>query len=180
MRIARSPPRATQPALLALVTFVLVGSALLLTSAAAHAQWKWRDKNGQVTASDLPPPRDVHEKDILQRPDVKARRPVPAVQPAASSASASPLAAKSAAETELDKRLKDAEKEKAAKAKVEEERLAVQRRDNCNRARSQLATLDSGIRITRLNAKGEQEYIDDQARANESKRARDAIASDCR
>ena len=37
---------------------------------AAQAQWKWRDKDGRVTASDLPPPRDVADKDILQRPSL--------------------------------------------------------------------------------------------------------------
>jgi hypothetical protein len=180
MRIARLPPRVAQPPLWALVSFFLVGSALLLTSPVAHAQWKWRDKNGQVTASDLPPPRDVQEKDILQRPDLTARRPVTAVQPAASAASAPGLAGKPASDPELDKRVKLAEQEAATKKKAEDDRLAAQRRDNCSRARNQLATLDSGIRITRLNAKGEQEYIDDAARANESKRARDVIASDCR
>lgn len=180
MRIARLPPRVAQPPLWALVSLFLVGSALLLTSPAAHAQWKWRDKNGQVTASDLPPPRDVQEKDILQRPDLTARRPVTAVQPAASAASAPGLAGKPASDPELDKRIKLAEQEAATKKKAEDDRLAAQRRDNCSRARNQLATLDSGIRITRLNAKGEQEYIDDATRATEAKRARDVIASDCR
>ena len=44
----------------------------------------------------------------------------------------------------------------------------------------QLATLDSGQRIARINAEGEREILDDEARAEEARRAREVIASDCR
>jgi hypothetical protein len=172
--------RVAQPKFYALASLLLLGTALLLTSPSAHAQWKWRDKNGQVTASDLPPPRDIADKDILQRPEASSRRPAPAPAGAASAASAPASAGRPAAETELDKRFKAAEQEKATKAKAEEERLAAQKRDNCNRAREQLATLDSGIRIARVNQKGEREFIDDKARADETRRAREGIASNCR
>ncbi|MDE2567021.1 MAG: DUF4124 domain-containing protein, partial [Burkholderiales bacterium] len=50
----------------------LAGTALLLTllvALPAQAQWKWRDKAGHITVSDLPPPRDVPDADILARPD---------------------------------------------------------------------------------------------------------------
>jgi Domain of unknown function (DUF4124) len=183
MPIFRPLPRVAQPPLWALASLLLVGLALMLASPSAHAQWKWRDKNGQVTASDLPPPRDVPDKDILQRPDLTARRAAPAApaaQSAASAASAPGLAGKPATDPELDKRVKLAEQDAAAKKKAEDDRLASQRRENCSRARNQLATLESGIRITRLNAKGEQEYIDDGTRASETKRARDIIAAECR
>jgi hypothetical protein len=51
--------------------------------------------------------------------------------------------------------------------------------DNCGRARAQLRTLDSGVRVTRTNDKGEMEYLDDKQRAAETKHAKDAIAADC-
>ena len=44
---------------------------LLATGLSAVAQsvtWKWRDKSGQIHISDMPPPADVPEKSILQRP----------------------------------------------------------------------------------------------------------------
>ena len=53
----------------ALVMTALVGATLALPAA---AQWKWRDKNGQVQYSDLAPPNGVAERDILQRPDAPA------------------------------------------------------------------------------------------------------------
>jgi hypothetical protein len=43
-----------------------------------------------------------------------------------------------------------------------------------------LATLDSGQRIARIKADGEREILDDEARAKETRRAREAIASECR
>lgn len=156
----------------------------------ADAQWKWRDARGQVTVSDLPPPRDVPERDILQRPSAP-----PAARPAAASTAPAPEAAGSAPATtaarpaggidpELEARRKAAEQEQTARQKEEqrreEVRLAQQRADNCARARESLRTLESGMRMARVNEKGERIVIDDQTRAAEIERARRVVASDCR
>jgi len=155
---------------------MLLASALLLALLPAQAQWKWRDKGGQITASDLPPPRDVPEKDILQRPDLSLRRP-PA--PAASAASGL-QPGKPAVDKELDARRRAAEQEQQAKLRAEDEKLAAQRAENCRRARGHLSALESGQRIARTNDKGEREILDDKGRADEMRRANEAIASDCR
>ena len=151
----------------------------------AHAQWKWRDKDGRVTASDLPPPRDVLDKDIVQRPpQVRRATAQPAASvPGASGPSGPPglvATPKGPLEREVEARKLAAEQQQAVKAKAEEERLRTQRAENCRRARSQLAALDSGQRIARVNDKGEREVIDDRARADEQRQARDVMASDCR
>ena len=161
---------------------LLVGAALLVLAAPAHAQWKWKDARGQVHVSDLPPPRDVPERNILQRPTAATRTVVTAPVPAAaaSAPASAALPARPPADPELDKRRKAAEQEQQAKAKADEERLAAQKRENCARARSHLATLDSGIRIARTNEKGEREILDDKARADEVRRTREVIAADCR
>ncbi len=149
----------------------------------ALAQWKWRDANGRVTASDRPPPRDVAEKDILQRPPAPVRN---AATPAlAASAGALPTRPASAAasapvDTELEARKRAVDAERAAKAKAEEDKLAAQRADNCKRARASMAALDSGQRIARFNDKGEREILDEAARAAESRRTREAIISECK
>lgn len=149
----------------------------------AAAQWKWRDASGRVTASDLPPPREVPDKDILQRPGAGPRAgstsapPAPAA--AAASAASAPLVARPL-DKQLEARKREAELQEQAKAKAEEQRLAAVRADNCSRARAHLATLDSGERLARINAKGEREVLDDKARADEVRRARAIIASDCR
>ncbi|MCA0240952.1 MAG: DUF4124 domain-containing protein [Proteobacteria bacterium] len=162
---------------------VLAASLALLLALPAAAQWRWRDANGRVTASDRPPPREIPDKDILQRP-AAAARPTANAAPANTAASAAVVAASGPASAPVDKdlqaRKKAAEAEQQAKAKAEEQRNAAIRADNCARARSHLATLDSGQRLARINDKGEREVLDDAARAAEVRRARDVIASDCR
>lgn len=159
----------------------VIGALALCTP--AQAQWKWRDKDGRVTASDRPPPQEVADKDIIARPPVaKPTGPRPAANVAAASAAAArPVAATSApADRELEARKKAAEQERAAKQKADDERLAAQRADNCRRARAQLTALESGMRIARVNDKGEREVLDEPGRADEVRRAREITASDCR
>ncbi|HZT55902.1 MAG TPA: DUF4124 domain-containing protein [Burkholderiaceae bacterium] len=145
----------------------------------ASAQWKWRDKTGQTQYSDLPPPHNVADSDILQRPNANSRRAAAAAS-AASAASAAPPPAARASEPELEAKRKKAEQEAADKKKAEEAKLAATRADNCVRAKDYLRTIDSGQRIARVNAKGEREILDDATRAAEAKRARDVMASDCK
>lgn len=153
---------------------LVLAACLLAFVGTVQAQWIWRDRNGQITASDLPPPREVADKDIIQRPS-SARRPPP--PPAAASAASAPAAAK--VDPALEQRRRATEQEQQAKAKAEQERVAQARAENCRRARSQLAGLQSGQRIARLNEKGEREILDDKGRAEESRRAEGIIASDC-
>ena len=157
----------------------LLGLALALPAA---AQWKWRDAHGQTQYSDLPPPPVIPEKDILQRPGgaAAARRAAAAAAAPASAASAAPLAAVRASDPELEARRKQAEQEAATKKKAEDDKIAAARAENCRRAQAQMRTLDSGIRIARVNEKGEREILDDTMRAAETKRAQSAIASDCK
>jgi hypothetical protein len=156
--------------------------------APSWAQWKWRDKDGRITVSDRAPPPGVADKDILARPNALPARaaaaPAPAVAATPAGVTATPAPAASAPPTALERevqaRRRAAEEEKAAKAKAEEEKQAARRADNCSRARSQMATMESGQRVARVNDKGEREFLDDAARARELQRARDIVSSDCR
>ena len=165
------------------IAFVAFLAAALLASP-AEAQWKWKDKGGRVQYSDLPPPAGTPEADILGKPG--ARRTVAVTPAAPASAASAPLAAASGAlvprtaDPELEAKRKKAEEELAAKAKAEQERIAAARAENCTRAKRQLATLESGMRLVRANAKGEREFIDDKQRADETRLARDTIRSDCK
>ena len=150
-----------------------------LLAVPAQAQWKWRDKNGQTQYSDLPPPAGIAESDILQRPTV-AQRAAPVAAGAASGAASGAALAPKGNDPELEAKRRKAEQEVAAKKKAEDEKLAIARADNCLRAKAQMRTLDSGVRIARTNEKGEREFMDDAARAAEAKRTQDIIASDCK
>ncbi|MEO7151149.1 MAG: DUF4124 domain-containing protein [Burkholderiaceae bacterium] len=151
----------------------------------ALAQWKWVDKNRQVQYSDIPPPFDTPERDILQRP----RSASPAALPGSAVASVTPAASGAAVtprqvEPELEAKRRKTEQDQAARAKAEaraeEERVAAMRTENCNRARADVRTLDDGGRLARSNARGEREVLDDRQRADELRRTRDIIAVLCR
>lgn len=152
----------------------------------AHGQWKWRDKAGQTQYSDLPPPPGIPEQDILGRPRAAQRgavaaSPLPAPSAASGPAqSASNALAPKVAEAELESKLKKAEQEQAAKLKAEQVRVAAAKAENCQRAQGQMRSLDSGIRLARVNEKGEREILDDSQRAAEVKRTQNVIASDCK
>ena len=163
-------------------------TALLATllSLPAEAQWKWKDKAGLTQYSDLPPPLGTPEQDILARPGAQRPRPVAAPASAASSLTTIAAAASGSALTprtvdpELEAKRKKQEAEQAAKVKADEQRVAAARAENCTRARTQMQTLDSGIRLARANEKGEREILDDKQRADEMKRAKEVVASDCK
>ncbi|MGY4828870.1 DUF4124 domain-containing protein [Sphaerotilaceae bacterium SBD11-9] len=156
----------------------------------AFAQWKWKDKSGHVQYSDLPPPQSVSDADILQRPSGSAARKAPAFAPNSAQAAAAALAASGAlpgasgpaqsGEPELEAKRRKAADDEAAKRRAEEEKLRAARAENCQRAKAQLRALDDGMRMARVNDKGEREILDDKGRAEESKRTRDIIASDCK
>lgn len=169
-------------ALLALVAATLV-------SFPADAQWKWRDKSGRVQYSDLPPPLGTPEQDVLSRPASTQRRAGPgspgpsftaSTPSAAVVAGASAVPAPRTVEPELEAKRKKAEADATAKVKAEEQRVATARAENCSRAKTQLTTLESGIRLARANASGEREFLDDKQRADETKRTKDVIATDCK
>ena len=157
------------------VLAALLGLTLALP---AEAQWKWRDKNGQTQYSDLPPPAGTAEQDVLQRPSTNTRRIVAPVA-AASAASGAPPIAPRASDPELEARRKKAEQELADKKKAEDAKFAAAKAENCSRARSQLRTIESGVRMSRTNDKGEREILDDAARAQEVQRTRAVMSSDC-
>lgn len=161
---------------------ILLATLGIAAASPADAQWKWRDAKGQVQYSDLPPPQGTPDKDVLQRPTGAAARvaaPAP-VAPTPASAASAPLLAPKGTEPELEAKRKKQEQEEAEKRKAEEQRIAAMKADNCQRARSQLRSLDSGVRIARTNDKGEREILDDKQIAAEQKRARDVVASDCK
>ena len=161
----------------ALACAAILGALLAVP---AQAQWKWRDKNGQTQYSDLPPPAGIAESDILQRPNAGQRSAPAAAVAASGAASGAPALAPKGSDPELEAKRRKAEQEVAAKKKAEDEKAAIARADNCLRAKAQVRTLESGVRITRANDKGEREFMDDSTRAAETKRAQDIVATDCK
>lgn len=165
------------------LALMLSAGAVVCTPALASGQWKWRDANGSVQYSDRPPPQGTPESAILAKPRASTARivskPVEAAPASASATRAAPPAAK-ASESELDAKRRKAEEEEKAKQQAEEAKLAKERAENCERAKTYQRTLNDGIRISRTNAKGEREILDDQGRAEEMRRTQDAIKANCK
>jgi hypothetical protein len=166
------------------VLVLVFGSAALDV---AHAQWKWRDAGGQIHVSDLPPPREIADKDVLQRPSTTARAaaapaatPAPAPQAASAPGTPNPGDGRPGVDPELEARRKAAQQEQQAQQRQDEIRLAAQRNENCDRARAALRQYESGMRLAKVNEKGERVVIDDKERAVEIQRAKQVVASDCR
>ena len=162
---------------------LMAGASFSIT---AFAQWQWIDKDGHKVFSDRSPPAEIQEKDILKRPAGSFKPAPPPLADAAGDTTPKPAVAKASApklsgkDAELEAKKKKAEDEEAAKKKLEEEKVAKSKAENCDRAKTSLATLQSGVRMSSVNAKGEREVFDDARRASESKRAQEVIEASCK
>ena len=145
----------------------------------ALAQWQWIDTDGKKVFSDRSPPPGTPDKNILKRPGTA---PVLASPPAADAAAAAPVAAPkvSGKDALLEAKKKLADDEAAAKKKTEEEKVAKAKAENCESARRYVTTLDSGVRIATVNAKGEREIMEDAQRAEAKKRSQVIAQSNCK
>lgn len=182
-----TPKHAPKPAAL----FIGFAAAMLMAST-VMAQWQWVDKDGRKVFSDRSPPADIAEKDILKKPAGFIRSASATAVAATATASTTSGAAATAArpqasapklsgkDAELEAKKKKAEDDEAARKKVDEEKVVKSKAENCERAKNGLATLQSGIRIASVNAKGEREIYDDSKRAAETKRAQEVIDSSCK
>jgi hypothetical protein len=157
--------------------------------AIAMSQWQWIDSAGRKVYSDQPPPPEVPQRNIQRQPGMRSSAPVvitpvDPVAPATPVAATTPAKAASGAapagrDKDLEARRKQLEAAEADKRKAEEDRIAKQRADNCVRVQQAKRTLDSGVRMARMNDKGEQEILDDAGRAVENKRINELMASEC-
>ena len=145
--------------------------AIVSTAAAvsAHAQsYQWRDSNGRLVISDRPPP-----------PSVRDARPLNPAPPAASSAPES-TAPRTTAEQNMEFRKRQQEARERSDKEAKEAAAAAQKRENCERARNQLATLESGNhRLVVPDGKGGEVVVEGDVKEAEMERTRKIIAESC-
>ncbi len=159
--------------------------ALFITLPAAAEVYSWRDKDGNVHYSDVPPPSGATKTlPGSARPPTDTTDEAAGGTPAAAAPTTAPKGAakgpKSAADMELEFRQRRAA-EAEAQAKAEKEKSeAAEREKNCNQARAHLAALESGQRVVRMNEKGEREYLDDKTRESEGRELRQQIEKMCK
>lgn len=167
--------------------------AILMGMAAipALAQWQWTDNSGKKVFSDSPPPQEIPDRNIIKRPagvpfvSAPTAAPGSASAAPATNAAVAPKPAVSAPkvptkDSELEKRKAQAESEEASRKKAEEQKQAAARSENCERAKRNLASLQSGARIAQVNAQGEREFLSDEGKQAEIQRTQGIINADCR
>jgi hypothetical protein len=143
----------------------------MFTLPAGAEVYQWRDADGKVHYSDIPPTKG--ELRTL------GSNPRPAESTVTTSDAAAPKA-KTLAERELEFRQRLAEKNEAQAKAEEEQKAASDRKRTCEQAQNQLTALKSGQRITVFNSKGEREYLDDAGRAAEIERTEKLAADACK
>ena len=148
--------------------------------------YKWRDQNGVTVYSDSPPPSNIPPGNILQAPKLKSSPPPAAPPPAAArdaGADTKPaltsrkLQTKSVAEREADYKKRQIEDQKKAKEQSEKTAQEEQRQAQCQSLAQNVATLESGQRMAKVDSKGERYFVDDTERAKDIAKARQDMAA---
>jgi hypothetical protein len=165
----------------------LLFASTVVIPMSASAQWLWLDKSGHKVFSDQSPPADVPDKNILKRPGRPSSSvSAPGISP--STAAASPPIAPatttntlkiSGKDAALEKKKAETEAAEASRREAEQQKVAVAKAENCERAKRALVGLQSGVRMAQINAQGEREFMSDEARQAETQRVQGIATSDC-
>lgn len=166
----------------------------------ASAQYQWLDDHGRMVYSDRAPPTSVPPARILRAPEVRPVEPpkpagdtvagrggqpakpgAPGVRAATGGAlaSAAPAAPVSAADREMAYRKRLAEQAEAEKKAAAENARKVALARACEDARGNVRLLESGQRVTRINASGEREFLSDRERDERLATARRNLGQNC-
>ncbi|NOT14875.1 MAG: DUF4124 domain-containing protein [Methylotenera sp.] len=170
---------------------ILLLCIVLAPTLASAEIYKWKDKDGKIRYSDIPPPSNVKHESMTGKklPKPTGLPPLSEVEGDATatnkqevntqlapgeerksdekktvgdSKESKPLSKEEAAA----KRAKDAEAKK--KADLEKDTAKKIHKENCKTARNNLITYTNGGRISKLNEQGEREYMSD-AEINQGK-----------
>lgn len=161
---------------------VLLLCLVLAPTLASAEIYKWKDKDGKVRYSDIPPPSNIKQEFMTGKkvPKPTGLAPLAEVEGDATVATkqevTAPGEAKKAEDKQLEtggkevkplskeeaaaKRAKDAEAKK--KANLEKETQKKINNENCKTAKNNLIIYTNGGRISKLNAQGEREYMSDE------------------
>lgn len=155
--------------------FTLMAVSLALLAPAASAQYKWKDASGRTIYSDQPPPADTKPLPMRTGEPMPPAAPRPGAKPVVAARPTS-----GTGDPELEHKRKAQEKQAAEqKAKEDVDRQARLTRI-CEESRADLRTLESGMRLARINAAGEREFLSDEDRAARIATARRNIEEACK
>jgi hypothetical protein len=135
-------------------------AAMITLPATAAEMYKWLDAEGKVHYSDQQPPADARKQETLRAAARTAAR-VPAPAGGSDAAPGTSPAPKTTAEQEMEFRKRRVEAAEAEAKKQKETQAAADKQRNCTQSKARVAALEKGGRITRLDAAGEQVFLND-------------------
>ena len=166
------------------------GLLILAASNAAFAQYAWIDDKGNKQYSDMPPPANISEKNILKAPGKTTRLPAASAtmsdensvadKEGDSKSDATTNKEKTAmttAEKNADFKKRQAEQAEKEKKAADEEKRQADKKKNCANIRQYQTSLEGGDRIAQTNAKGERVLMSDEQRGKEIKENRQNMAA---
>ena len=161
----------------------VIAIALFAALPALAQIYSWKDKDGKVHYGDTPPSTG----EVNQIRGAPAAKPAPAPAPestGAPGATDTPTAQEPSRPPTLAEREQAFRERRAAEAEAqakaaEEATRDAERERFCEQARNQLGALESGQRVSRFNAAGEREFLDDAARSAEVARLQQQVAEHC-
>ena len=148
---------------------LLFAVGLAFAATAWAQQYKWVDQDGKVRYGDTPPAGV--QATPLRPPASAPAAPAPAAKKGGSSIELNPEAA-------FRKRQQERQEQEAKSAK--ERADAETKRVNCEQSQASLRSLESGQRLSTINAEGERVFIDDEARAKQIERTQRAVNDWCK
>jgi hypothetical protein len=181
---------------------LLIALLALAVALPASAQFKWRDANGRVVYSDQPPPPSVPPSAFLRGPgagpgpsDAAAAAPARGVAPrgargdapaeasteaSADERTAGRAAPLTAADREFEFRKRRLERAEADKKAAEAQARAQRDAAACEESRGEVRTLESGMRVASVDARGERVVSDEADRSRRLESARRAVREFCK
>ncbi len=146
---------------------ILLLCLVMLPTLANAEIYKWKDKDGRVRYSDVPPPSNIKQESLYGKkiPKPTNQQPLAPVETETGnaiekanekvSADKAPLSKEDAAA----KRANDAEQQKQENEAKQAE--LKYKEESCKAARANLQTYNQGGRITKANEDGNREYLSD-------------------
>jgi len=164
---------------LARLVLALGAAALAALPAAGQQLYKYVGPDGKVQYSDRPPP-DGQKAEKVTGSRLSSVGPGGTAAAAASGDAAKSSAPKTPAEQEQAYRQRKMEAEEKARKGEKVAQDQQQQAEACANARRDLAGVQSGARVARLNEAGERIFLDDAGVQNEISRLQRDVAANCK
>ena len=149
----------------------------------AHAQtYQWKDSAGRTIISDTPPPGAAKSTRTLGGAPQKASIGNEKTEAVGTEKKTEKPAdaEKTMAEKDLDFKKRQLEAKEKADKEAKEQKLAADKKENCERARRNLTAMEANHPIATFDEKGERQILDKTQREQEMARTRQIVADTCK